>query len=229
MLRDFAAGVIDGVRGAAYLARHRGLWKWVLAPALVVTLVAVVTLGWLVAIVGALGLVGWTSLAIACATVIVTFAILVAGPFDELLSEAIEVREAGLRAPSFSVTRFAHEIAISIVHAIRRGAAHLLFIVALLVIGRFVPVTGSALAAVGSAWVAARFASYAVYDAVWARRHWRYRDKTAYLRARRWRTLGLGALVAAMLVVPGLNVIGLAIGSTGATLRMIEDERRRAA
>ena len=80
----------------------------------------------------------------------------------------------------------------------------MLFIIGLLVIARFVPVVGSTLAAIGSAWVAARFASYAVYDAVWARRHWRYRDKTAYLRGDRWRTLGLGALVAMTLVVPGL-------------------------
>jgi CysZ protein len=222
MVRELAAGVLDGLRGAAYLARHRRLWKWVVAPAVVVTLVAVVTMGWLLAIIGAIGLVGWTSIAIASATVIVAFAFLVAGPFNELISEAIEEREAGLEPPSFSVARFLHEITISIVHAARRGVAHIAFIVALFVIARFVPVV----AALGSAWVAARFASYAAYDAIWSRRHWQYRAKTAYLRDQRWRTLGLGALVAATLVVPGLNILGLAIGSTGATLRMIESERR---
>jgi CysZ protein len=226
MVRELAAGVLDGLRGAAYLARHRRLWKWVVAPALVVTLVAVVTMGWLLAIIGAIGLVGWTSLAIASATVIVAFAFLVAGPFNELLSEAIEEREAGLQPPGFSIARFLHEIAISIAHAARRGVAHIAFIVCLFVIARIVPVVGTVAAAAGSAWVAARFASYAAYDAIWSRRHWQYREKTAYLREHRWRTLGLGALVAATLVVPGLNIVGLAIGSTGATLRMIERERR---
>jgi len=104
--------------------------------------------------------------------------------------------------------------------------SHLAFILILLAVARFVPVAGPVLAAIGSGWVAARFASYAVYDSVWGRRHWRYRDKTAYLREHRWRTLGLGLVVAAMLVVPGVNVIGLAIGSAGATLRTIDDERR---
>jgi uncharacterized protein involved in cysteine biosynthesis len=229
MVREVITGVLDAARGAAYLARHRGLLKWVVAPAVVVTLIAALTFGWLIALIGAVGIIGWTSLAIACATAIATIAMLVSGPFNELLSEAIEEREAGLRPPGFNAVRFIHEVAVSIAHAARRGVAHVLFIVGLLVIARFVPIAGSVVAAIGSAWVAARFASYAAYDAVWGRRHWRYRDKTAYLRDHRWRTLGLGAPVAAMLVVPGLNVIGLAIGSAGATLRMIRDERARSA
>ncbi len=225
MIRDLAAGLIDGVRGAAYLARHRSLWKWVAAPAIVVALVAAVTLGWLVALLGAIGVVGWTSLAIASATVIVTFASLIAGPFNEMLSEAIEERETGVSPPRFSIARFLYELSIGILHAARRGAAYVVAIVALLAIGRFVPVAGAALAAIGSAWLTAWYAAYDSYDALWARRHWRYRAKTAYLREERWRTLALGAFVAVMLVVPGLNVVGLAIGSTGATLRVLSDER----
>jgi uncharacterized protein involved in cysteine biosynthesis len=215
------AGVRDGLRGAAYLARHRELWKWVLAPALVVTLVAVAALGWLVALLGELGLVGWTSLAIASASVIVTFATLIAGPFNELLSEAIEERETGVPSPSFSFARFSYELAIGIAHAARRGLAYVVAVIALLAVGHFAP----AVAVVGSAWLTAWFAAYDSYDSIWARRHWRYRQKTAYLREHRGRTLALGAFVAVMLIVPGLNVVGLAIGSAGATLRMIHDER----
>ncbi len=225
MVRELAAGVTDGVRGAAYLARHRRLWKLVLAPALVVAVVGVATLGWLVAIIGALGIVGWGSLAIASATVTVTFASVIAGPFNEMLSEAIEEHETDKSPPRFTIARFLYEVSIGIAHAARKRAAYLVFVIGLLVVGRFVPVGGTILAAVGSAWVTARFASYDAYDAIWARRHWRYRDKTAYLRAQRWRTLGLGAVMAALLWVPGLNVIGLAIGSTAATLRVVADER----
>ena len=87
MVRQLIAGVMDGVRGAAYLVRHRRLFKWVVGPVLVVTLVAAMTFGWLLALVGAVGLVGWTSLAIVCATVIATIAMLIAGPFNELLSK----------------------------------------------------------------------------------------------------------------------------------------------
>jgi hypothetical protein len=51
------------------------------------------------------------------------------------------------------------------------------------------------------------------------------RDKVAYLREHRWRTWGLGASVAVFLVIPGLNVVGLAVGAVGATLRSLELER----
>jgi uncharacterized protein involved in cysteine biosynthesis len=227
MLRGVTAGALDAVRGALYLLRHPRLLKWTVAPLVVVTAVAVVTLGWLVALLGAVGLVGWTSLSIGCATVIVTVAALVSGPFNELLAEAVETYETGKPPPRFSLSRLMYEIAISIAHAARRGVAHLAFIVVLLVIGRFVPVIGATVAAIGSGWVAARFAAYASYDATWARRHWSYRQKLSYLGARHWRTLGLGAVVAATLVVPGVNVIGLAIGSAGATLRMIAEEQAR--
>ncbi len=216
MLRELAAGVRDGMRGAVYLARHRALWKYVIAPAVVVAIVGVATLGWLVALAGATGLVGWTSIAIGIATV----AALIAGPFNEKLSEVIEERETGIAAPPFRAGRYAYEVAVAIVHAVRKGAAYVACVVGLLVLGHLVP-HGPAIAAAGSAWVTARFASYDVYDAIWARRHWRYREKTAALRAERWRTLGLGAVVGAMLIVPGLNVVGLAIGTAGATLRVV--------
>lgn len=229
VVRELVAGVIDGVRGAAYLAGRPRLWKLVLAPAVVVALIGVLTLGWLVALLGTIGLVGWSALAIASATVIVTFASLVSGPFNEMLSEAIEEHETGVQPPAFSAGRFVYEVAIGIVHAARRGAAYVIMIVGLLAIGRFVPVAGATLAAIGTAWVTARYASYGAYDAILARRHWRYRDKRAYLRDRRWRTIGLGGVVALMLLVPGVNIIGLAIGACAATLRVVADERTQAA
>jgi uncharacterized protein involved in cysteine biosynthesis len=223
MVRELVDGVLDAARGAAYLARNPALLKYVVGPAIVVALVGAVTLGPVLAIVGAIGIVGWTSLAIACVTVAVAIAMLISGPFNEMLSESIEQREAGVTPPAFDAARFIADVAISITHAARRGLAHVVFLIGLLIVARFVPVVGATLAAIGSAWVAARFASYAAYDAVWGRRRWRYRDKTAYLRGDRWRTLGLGAVVAAMFVVPGINVVGLAIGSAGATLRMTLD------
>jgi uncharacterized protein involved in cysteine biosynthesis len=71
----------------------------------------------------------------------------------------------------------------------------------------------------------ARFASWDAYDAVWSRRRLRYREKVGYLREHRWRTLGLGGIVSIVVIVPGINVIGLAIGATGATLRSLEGKR----
>jgi uncharacterized protein involved in cysteine biosynthesis len=57
----------------------------------------------------------------------------------------------------------------------------------------------------------------------------RYRDKLAYLARHRSRTLGRGAAVAGMLLVPGLDLIALGLGAAGATvaaLAMPPDPRR---
>jgi uncharacterized protein involved in cysteine biosynthesis len=225
VLRDFAAGIVDGVRGAAYIARHRRVWKWVLAPAVVIVVLAIALLGWLAAVLGTSGIVRWTSLAFAGATLVSMFAVLVAGPFNELLSETIEEIESGVLPPKMTVGRFFYELAVGIAHAIRRYVPYLLILFGLFVIGHIVPFIGSAFAAIGGIWVTARYASYNSYDAVWARRHWSYSTKWAYLREQRWRTIGLGAFVAVLLAIPGVNVVALAIGSAGATLRMKSGDR----
>ncbi|HEU4615092.1 MAG TPA: EI24 domain-containing protein, partial [Kofleriaceae bacterium] len=140
----------------------------------------------------------------------------------------IEEHETGVPGPRFSIVRFLGDLAIGIAHAARRVSIYVLVMGALLVVGIAVPVIGTIVASVLGAIATARFASYDAFDAIWARRHYRYRAKTEYLRANRWRTLGMGAVVAVMLVVPGLNLIGLAVGATAATLRVIEQERSRA-
>ena len=120
---------------------------------------------------------------------------------------------------------FVWDVMVGMLHALRRVSVYLMAMLGLLIIGLVVPVVGTVVAMVGGAYATARFASYDAYDAVWARRHWRYRDKTQYLRDHGARTLGLGAVVGVVLIVPGVNVIGLAIGATAATLRMVDAER----
>jgi uncharacterized protein involved in cysteine biosynthesis len=127
------------------------------------------------------------------------------------------------------VLRFLGDVAIGIVHASRRVIVYVVVMLALLILGLVVPVAGPVIAAILGAIATARFASYDAYDAVWARARWRYRAKVTYLREHRWRTLGLGAVVAVFLLVPGVNIIGLSIGATGATLRSVQAGAQRLA
>jgi len=82
----------------------------------------------------------------------------------------------------------------------------------------FIPVVGTIAALVLGFWFAARGAAYDCYDAVLARRGMPYRDKLAYLERHRARSLGLGAVVAALLLVPGINLVVLGLGAAGATV-----------
>jgi CysZ protein len=240
VLGDLLRGVFDALRGAAYLVAHPRLWKFVIAPAIAAVLLLVVAIGSVLGLLrgpidalashlpgswadNVLEVLAGVILAIASAAIFVSVAALVAGPFNEMLSEAIEERETGVASPPFRLGAFLRDLVVGVAHAARRVAVYLVVMVVLLVIGIAIPVIGSAIAMVLGAIATARFASYDAYDAVWSRRRLRYREKVEAMHADRWRTLGLGAATAVVLVVPGLNVIGLAVGATGATLRRVSE------
>jgi CysZ protein len=241
---ELVLGVYDGLRGAAYLATHPRLWKWVLAPAVLAAIILFFAIGGILAVVSpwiagiaaylpgswadnVLKLLAGVVLFVASVSIFVSLAALIAAPFNEELSQSIEERETGVPGPKFSLLRFLVDVAIGVAHAARRVAVYLAIMFALLIVGIAVPVAGTAIAAVLGAIATARFASYDAFDAIWARRRYRYRAKVDYLREHRWRTLGMGAVVAVLLIVPGLNVIGLSIGATAATLRVIDQDRDR--
>jgi CysZ protein len=238
VLGEFLGGAYDGVRGALYLITRPRLWVYVLLPAIVAAIVLIVAVGSLlgmlsgpIAAVSAflpgswadnvITLLAGVALTVLSFTLLISIAAIIAGPFNEMLSESIEEKETGVAGERFQLLRFLKDLAVGLWHSIRRVAIYLVVMIALLVLGVAVPVVGSIIAAVLGAIATARFASYDAYDAVWSRRRLRYREKTAYMREHRWRTLGLGAVVSVVLIIPGLNVVGLAIGATGATLRSL--------
>jgi CysZ protein len=242
MIGELVRGAYDGLRGAAYLARHPRLWVWVLAPMVLAVVILAVTVGSVLGLLSApiaglaaylpgawadnvLKLVAGVLLTIASFSIFISVAALVAAPFNEELSESIEEKETGVPGPRFRLFRFLVDLVVGILHAARRVFIYLVVMGALLVVGIAVPVVGTIVATVLGAIATARFASYDAFDAVWARKRRKYRDKVAYLREHRFRTLGMGGVVAVLLVVPGLNVIGLAIGATAATLRAIDQQR----
>jgi CysZ protein len=247
-MRELATGMGDVGRGLAVLNAHPRLWKWVIAPAIVTLLLlggavlGIVHLvhpvvgwatahlpGWLASAIGPiLTAVVVIVLAIAGLFVFTAVAGMIAGPFNELLSEHVEAALGGRPASPFSLREFAHGAALGIFHGLRRLAAALIGLVLVFALG-FVPVIGTIAAVLVGAWLAASSASYDCYDAVFGRRAMAYRDKLAYLARHRGRTLGLGLAVAGMLLVPGLNLIALGVGAAGATVaaQAIERDQRR--
>ena len=236
-------GAGDAGRGARYVFAHPRLLVWVIAPAVVTLLViaAVIWGGWqlsdqAVAWVSA-RLPDWAGgvlriLIVACLAVVgflvfVSVAGLLAGPFCELLSEAVEEQVTGRDQPGFSLTGFVRGLVMGIIHALRRLFVSLLVLALTFVLGAIIPVIGPIIAILVGGYFAATSASYDCYDAVFARRLWPYRKKLDFLAAHRGRTVGLGAAVAAMLLVPILNLFALGFGAAGATLAAIDIEAGR--
>jgi CysZ protein len=223
-----ARGMTDVGDGFRFLAAHRGLWKWVLAP-------AVVTLALLAgAIAGAVALAapvldragwgGWilrivviAALVVGAVVVFVAVVGVVAGPFNEILSEKVEEKLTGRPGAPFRAGAFARGLVVGLLQGIWRlvvavAGSLVVFAIAL------VPVIGTIAATVLGGWLGARATAYDCYDAVLARRDLRSADKTAYLRRHRQRTFGLGLTVTGLLLVPGVNLVALGVGAIGATL-----------
>ncbi|HEX2687899.1 MAG TPA: EI24 domain-containing protein [Kofleriaceae bacterium] len=238
-MTELGRGVRDVGRGFGFLHAHPRLWGWVIAPATVtlIVLIALIAGAWwlLTHAVASLtahlpawldGVASWglslvIALAVAAGAWFVFFGLsgVIAGPFCERLSEAVEVELTGHEGPPFSLGRFVVELAIGIGHSLRRLLVSVIGAIFLLVLS-FVPVVGTIAAMVLGGWFAARAAAYDSYDAVLARRAMAYRDKLSFLGRHRGRTLGLGATVAGLLLVPGVNLVALGVGAVGATLAM---------
>ena len=238
-------GAGDVARGFRFLAANPRLWGWVAAPALItlVLIVAVVAgVLWLLApVVASIAVLvpawleGWVSgllrglvvvgLSVAGFLVYVSVTGALAGPFCEMLSEAIEERVTGVAPPGFSPVQFVRGMLVGLAHAARRLFVLLFTFVLVFALGALIPVIGPLLAAAIGALLAARAAAYDCYDAVLSRRLLPYRDKVAYLARHRGRTLGLGAAVAGMLLVPVVNLVALGVGAAGATLAAIDLDR----
>jgi CysZ protein len=231
------------------LRTHPGLWKWVLAPA-VVTLALFVALivgvlrlidpvvGWMIAYLpswlgGTAGSLASTllttlvavALGVGALFVFVAVAGMIAGPFNEMLSEHLEARLTGQPGPPFALGAFLRGFVVGVIHGLRRLFVSLLGLVLVFALG-FIPVVGTIAGLLIAGWIAARGAAYDSYDAVLARRAMSYGAKLDYLAGHRQRSLGLGAAVAGMLLVPGVNLVALGLGAAGATLAVLELEAK---
>jgi CysZ protein len=245
-MSDVARGVYDATRGGRFVLARPRLWVYIAAPAVVTLLILIGVIAGAVALAGpplaalAAALPGaWAErivevaltvvLAVASFTVFLSVAAMIAAPFNEMLSEKIEEEVAGKPGEGFRPLRFLVDLVVGIAHAVRRVVLYLLLVLALLIMSAVIPVIGAIVAAALGAYVTASFAAYDAYDAVWARRRWRYTDKVAYVKQRRWRAIGLVGVVAALMLVPGLNLVALSMGAAGATLAFLDEERAREA
>jgi len=236
-MTEFAQGVRDVERGFAFLNECPRLWVWVIAPAAITLLLLTLLLAGLALVVhrvvGVLtvylpswldGAVSWVvslivviALAAGAMLVFVALAGMIAGPFCERLSEAVDDELLGGEGPPFTLGRFLLDLVVGVIHGLRRLVVAVLGVMLLLTLS-WAPVVGTLAALAIGGWLAARGAAYDCYDAILARRALAYRHKLEYLRNHRGRTLGLGAVVAGLLLVPGVNLVALGVGTVGATL-----------
>jgi CysZ protein len=231
VVSDFSRGVGHGIDGAKMVFGRPKLWPLVVIPFVLslAALVGVVILalamkdrwlgwfpdwGWLQAI---LSVLAWLVLPIVAYFLYVPLASIIAAPFNEAIAESVESMVTGREPPPFSFKRMLVDLLLAIVHELRKLLRYALLLLVIFILS-FIPVIGAVIALLGGGYLAARFAAYDALDATFSRWGWSYAQKTGFLRARRSLSLGLGAVVATLLVIPILNAIAMPIGAAGGAL-----------
>lgn len=241
--RGFADGARDVGAGLRFLRAHPRLWRYVIAPALVtLALMAIAIAGVLAAadplvdaIAGRLpdAIAGWsrgvvwalTVIALGFAAVIVFVPLVgvVADPFNERLAAAVITTRTGVATPTVGVAALLRDALVGLLRGVGRMLGALVGAVLLFALS-LVPVIGTVAAAIIAGWLTARGTARDCYEAALAARELDGPAIRAFLARHRQRTLGLGAAVAGLLLIPGVNLIALGVGTTGATLAALELE-----
>jgi CysZ protein len=140
-MSELTKGLHDLGRGFDFVKRHPSLWKWIIAPSLVTLLLLVGAVIGIAALTEPL--VTWVtshlpSFLEAVAGVILTIIVVIGlslaallvfvsvvgmiGPFNELLSEAVDERLTGKPAAPFALAALLRGAVLGILHGLRRIA-----------------------------------------------------------------------------------------------------------
>lgn len=248
----FLIGLLAGfwapLRGLAYLGRNKPLWKYVWIPALI-NLFLFATLGtlfvflfphllglilpegdawYLTALRGILWAVGSALILLLFLLTFTAVGTLIAGPFNDLLSEKVEQMQRGiLPEEPGGIWQQARRSARSAWESLKYVAVYLLGSLMLL-LWNLLPGIGSVTYTVlATLWtllfLALEFGDY------YLARHWvLFRSRWRKVWAHLWASLGFGAGCALLLMIPVLNLLLMPGAVAGGTLLWMELEPHEA-
>jgi CysZ protein len=141
----------------------------------------------------------------------------IAAPFNDALSEAVERREGGARAAPFAWTRVVRDVARTVRIEAFKLALYLLVLVPSWLASFLVPGVGHALHLVFSALVTAFYLAIDYVDWPASRRGFGLRERLALFQRQPVLMLGFGFSLSILLFVPFLNLFLMPIAVAGGT------------
>lgn len=239
---EFLAGLGGLARGAAMIFGSARLWRYALIPLLINSALFACAL-WLAgayfydliaAHIGALdptdGSMRWLLLwiarlaliALALVTIFFLFGIvglIIAAPFNDLLSERVELELTGALAESEA--SFLRRALLTIVSELKRCAL-IFFVWIVLLICSFAPLLGPIIFSLGAPALGALALSYEFFSLTLERRGYRFGERIGYIRGNLARSLGFGIPTLFLFATPFLNFILAPIAVAGATIMILE-------
>lgn len=168
-------------------------------------------------------LLGITVLVVAC----VLLSSLIAAPFNDLLSEAVEVREAGRELPPFSIARLLTDLGRTVRLELLKLCVYAIVMGPLLVLSWLVPGVGQALyVAFGILFTSAYFA-FDYIDWPASRHNYGIRERARLFASHPLRMFGFGLGVWACLFVPLLNLAFMPLAVAGGTRLFLDITEER--
>lgn len=239
---DFVSGLLYPLRGLTILRRHPGLARYWIPP-IVLTFAALVAsfvfavryhddavallwaapsgegfvamvLAVLHFLVRAAALLVGVGLAM---VVCILAANLIAAPFNDALSEALEQIETGHPSPGFSLARLVRDLGRTLRVELTKLLVYCAVMGPLLVISWLVPGVGQLLYLIFGLLFTSLYMALDYIDWPASRRALPLRERLALLSVRPLLTLGFGFAVAACLFVPLLNLFFMPLAVAGGT------------
>lgn len=238
-MKDFATGASALLEGVRTIVRERDLWPYVIAP-LVISAVAMAAaiwlgLGWVdryldarlatwegwvwgpaASVIRFLAPIATVLIAIVATKVAILPAAI--GPFKEVISEKVEAKVTGVRAPDRSFVETIHDF----LPAMGRGLATSVYGIIVLVVFLpllLIPGAGVILYLAPTAYIEALGA----LDATFGRKRLGLEEKRAWMRRRRIRVAGFGAAILAANLIPLGGLVIVPAAAAGGALLVVRD------
>ena len=153
---------------------------------------------------------------------------ILSAPFNDILTERVEMLAVDKDPPPFTFARFTRGIAVTLVHTVVKLSIYIFFMVPLIIIGWIIPVVGPIISSVGGFIVTAYFVSYDQMDYAMARREWSFGRKVRVVSKNLSLTFGFGSSMAGVLLIPLLGILFIPLAAVGGTLLFCDLERHGA-
>ena len=153
---------------------------------------------------------------------------ILSSPFNDILTERVEMLAIGKEPPPFTFARLARSVALTLLHTLVKLSIYIFFMVPLILIGWVIPVVGPIISSVGGFIITAYFVSYDQMDFAMARREYTFGHKVRTVTKNLSLTFGFGGSMAAILFVPVVGILFIPLAAVGGTLLFCDLEKHGA-